>query len=428
LNTTTAHYFVRNRYLDVLCAAPCLGYLMGPIDDGRGTELVQALHRLGGDEPDIVFIPVLREPETTDLRGPALWMELRDAAEEDPAEETLNEPTAGAYEMENCPPGSGTIILYVSKHDTPQSLADSTRRCELLRNWLQPAHPDGARVAVFCDLDKSSASPELLEALQPLIETAPFVITCDEEIATEWTSDGDGAVQPRIHWCPEKALPIIMCSLAGALSARTLHRRYRNSVVQLTETMEQLADLQFDYEKLLNASQKLVVGAKLTSYRDLVRRTQQLVRKTVPAKSTILVVSKGDPELLNLENRRGLHYPQGKDGTWAGHYPTNSTAAITQLERLRAKGAEYFLVPAVYNWWLDYYKDLAHHLSARYRVAVAEPDIATIFDLRSIIKRNSAPVSRTRRPKVGKRRSRSAVRQTPSRLRRSSRKTASRRH
>lgn len=428
MNTKTTHYFVRNRYLDVLFGAPCLGYLMGPIDDGRGTELVQALRRLGGDEPDIVFIPVLREPETTDLRGPALWMELRDAAEEDATEETVSAPHAGAYEMENCPPGSATIVLYVSKHDTPQSLSDSTYRCELFRNWLQPAHPDGVRVAVFCDLDKTSASPELLKALQPLIDMAPFVITCDEEIATEWTSDGDGAVPSRIHWCPESALPIIMWSLASALSARSSYRRYRNSIVQLSETMEQLADLQFDYEKLLNASQKLVVGDKLTSYRDLVRRTQQLVRKTLPVKSTILVVSKGDPELLNLENRRGLHYPQGKDGTWAGHYPNNSTAAITQLESLRAKGAEYFLVPAVYHWWLDYYKDLAQHLSARYRVAVADPDTATIFDLRSVIKRNTAPVSRTGPSKVGKRRSRSAVRQTRARVPRSSRKAESRRH
>jgi hypothetical protein len=422
LNTTTAHYFVRNRYLNVIFATPCLGYLMGPFDDGRGTELVQRLHRLSGDEPDMVFIPVLRQPEMTDLRGPALWMELRD-----PTEETVSAPDEGAYEMENCPPGSATIILYVSKHDTPESLADSTRRCELLRHWLQPAHPDGARIAMFCDLNKSSAAPELLQALQPLIESASFVITCDEEIAAEWTSDGDGSVQPRIYWCPENALPIIMWSLAGALSARTLHRRYRNSVAQLTETMEQLADLQFDYEKLLNASQKLVVGDKLTSYRDLVRRTHQLVRKTVPPKSTILVVSKGDPELVNLENRRGLHYPQSKDGIWSGHHPTNSAAAITQLEALRAKGAEYFLLPAVYNWWLDYYKDLARHLSARYRVAAVEPDTATIFDLRSAIKRNAAAVARTGRSKIRKGRSRSPVRRTASRIERSSREAESRR-
>jgi len=392
---------------------------MGPIDDGRGTELSQSLRRLSGDESDIVFIPVLREPETTDLRGPALWMGLRD-----PAEEIVAARTQGAYEMENCPPGSATIILYVSKHDTAQSLADSTLRCELLRQWLQPSHPDGARIAVFCDLNKSAGSPELLNALKPLIESAPFVITCDEEIAAEWTSEGDGSVQPRIYWCPDQALPIVMWSLAGALSARTLHGRYRNSVLQLAETMEQLADLQFDYEKLLNASQKLLVGSKHASYRDMVRRTQQLVRKTIPAKSTVLVLSKGDSELINLENRRGLHYPQLKDGIWAGHYPTNSTAAISQLEKLRAKGAEYFLLPAVYGWWLDYYKDFARHLSARYRIAVAEPDTATIFDLRSAIKGNRTTIARTSRAKgvKGVGRSRSPVRRT-TRSQRPSRKT-----
>jgi len=426
LNTTTAHYFVRNRYLDVVFAAPCLCYLMGPIDDGRGTELAQLLRRLSADEPDILFIPVLREPETTDLRGPALWMELRD-----PAEQTVSAPNEGAYEMENCPPGSAAIILYVSKHDTPQSLADSTLRCELLRQWLQPSHPDGARIALFCDLDKSSVSPELVNALKPLIESAPFVITCDEEIATEWASEGDGSVQRRIYWCPDKTLPIVMWSLAGAFLARTLHRTYRNSVLQLAEMMEQLADLQFDYEKLLNASQKLMVGSKHASYRDLVRRTQQLVRKTIPPKSTVLVVSKGDPELVNLENRRGLHYPQLKDGIWAGHYPTNSAAAITQLEKLRAKGAEYFLLPAIYSWWLDYYKDFARHLSARYRIAVAETDTATIFDLRSTSKPKRTTIARSSRSKTAKaaRMSRSSVRRTRTHTQRRSRKTEpSRRH
>src|SRR5207244_8300446 len=222
--------------------------LMGPIDDGRGTELAQLLRRLSADEPDILFIPVLREPETTDLRGPALWMELRD-----PAEQTVSAPNEGAYEMENCPPGSAAIILYVSKHDTPQSLADSTLRCELLRQWLQPSHPDGARIALFCDLDKSSVSPELVNALKPLIESAPFVITCDEEIATEWASEGDGSVQRRIYWCPDQTLPIVMWALAGAFVARTLHRKYCNSVLKLAEMMVRLADMEFDYEMLLYA-------------------------------------------------------------------------------------------------------------------------------------------------------------------------------
>ena len=52
---------------------------------------------------------------------------------------------------------------------------------------------------------------------------------------------------------------------------------------------------------------------------------------------------------------------------YAGHYPADSSEAITQLEALRAKGAEYLLLPDTAFWWLDDYPEFHQHLEANYR-------------------------------------------------------------
>jgi hypothetical protein len=387
-------YFVCKRHIDALFAASRICYVVGSLDDGRGgNEFVQLLCRLSRDEPGILFVPVLRDVETAALTGPTLWMNLSDASDL-PANALNNE----VCEVESFPAGTATVIVYVSKHDTAQSLAESALQCELLRGWSQTPQVNAPDFGVFCDIDKSSASPELLNELKRLTTSAAFVVMCDEELAAKYGAEVGASAQARICWCPTGAAVTLVWALANALFAKALQWKYRNSISQLAEVMEQLADLQFDYEKLFNASQKLLVGSKLATYRELVRRTHQLVRQKIPPKSTVLVVSKGDPELVNLENRRGLHYPQIQHGMWAGHHPTNSAAAIRHLETLRAKGADYFLLPAVYNWWLEYYKDFARHLSTRYRLAVADPEIAMIFDLRSAA-RTKATRGSTRRSK-----------------------------
>lgn len=52
----------------------------------------------------------------------------------------------------------------------------------------------------------------------------------------------------------------------------------------------------------------------------------------------MIVVSRGDSDLLNLGGRQAWHFPQTEDGVYAGYYPADSTEAITHLEVLRAKG------------------------------------------------------------------------------------------
>ena len=90
-------------------------------------------------------------------------------------------------------------------------------------------------------------------------------------------------------------------------------------------------------------------------YDTLVARVRQLVHDTIPPGATVLVLSKGDDELLRFTDRRGWHFPQSDDGGYAGHYPADSDACIAELERLRQRGADFLVIPETASWWLQHY-------------------------------------------------------------------------
>ncbi len=85
----------------------------------------------------------------------------------------------------------------------------------------------------------------------------------------------------------------------------------------------------------------------------------------VPAGARIAVISKGDSELLRLDGHQAWHFPEGEDGTYAGHYPADSDACIAELERMRAKGAEHLVIPETARWWLLHYAQFGEHLHTR---------------------------------------------------------------
>jgi hypothetical protein len=80
----------------------------------------------------------------------------------------------------------------------------------------------------------------------------------------------------------------------------------------------------------------------------------------------VLVISKGDDQLLKFAGRRGWHFPQEDDGTYAGWYPPDSAACIAELERLRARGADFLVIPETARWWLRHYAGFANHLERNY--------------------------------------------------------------
>lgn len=128
-------------------------------------------------------------------------------------------------------------------------------------------------------------------------------------------------------------------------------------------------------------------------YRQLIARIQEVVKSSVPPNTTVMVVSKGDEDLLRLQGRRAWHFPQAEKGSYSGYYPANSADAIKHLEALREKGGEFLLFPSTAFWWLEHYAEFKQHLEGRYRVAAREKHTCVVFDLREQGRATEAPAS-----------------------------------
>ena len=116
-------------------------------------------------------------------------------------------------------------------------------------------------------------------------------------------------------------------------------------------------------------------------YRQLVRRLRKVVAAALPSDASVLVISKGDEPLLELGGRRASHFPQDRDGNYAGFNPADSGSAVVHLEALRAQGAQYLVMPAPSLWWLDHYKGLKRHLERHYRLLLRQDDVCAIYSL-----------------------------------------------
>lgn len=149
-----------------------------------------------------------------------------------------------------------------------------------------------------------------------------------------------------------------------------------------------LSEAQSELERTqgtLNAEQRARLRLERTAseaYVHLKRRIADAIDRLVPARSTVLVVSKGDEDLLRLTGRSAWHFPQTDTGVYAGHYPADAAAAIDHLELVRAKGAHFLLFPATSCWWLDHYSQFGEHLTHRYRQIFRRDDVGVVFDLR----------------------------------------------
>lgn len=114
-------------------------------------------------------------------------------------------------------------------------------------------------------------------------------------------------------------------------------------------------------------------------YRRLVERVRAAVTATVPPGAAVLVVSRGDRDLVELEGLDGRHFPQDATGRYLGHHPQDSIEAVARLEAMRAEGAQYLVVPSPAYWWLDHYAAFAEHLHGLY--VRTDADVCTIFRL-----------------------------------------------
>ncbi|MGQ0762603.1 MAG: hypothetical protein ACT4OT_11420 [Acidobacteriota bacterium] len=118
------------------------------------------------------------------------------------------------------------------------------------------------------------------------------------------------------------------------------------------------------------------------AYDRVVRRIREVVGATIPPGAKMLVINKGDERMLEFADAAGWHFPQNTNGSYAGYYPANGMAAIAHLEALRAKGADFLVIPKTAFWWLDRYPDFKEHVERFYELTLESEEACTIYDLR----------------------------------------------
>ena len=122
-----------------------------------------------------------------------------------------------------------------------------------------------------------------------------------------------------------------------------------------------------------------IAASKPDTRTQSIEAVRRAVTTATPTGSAVLVVSRGDPELVRLAERTGRHFPSTADGRYAGFHPADSRAALQELER-RLDDAQYLLIPASSFWWLDYYREFADVLNTRYERIWSDAD-CVIFRL-----------------------------------------------
>ena len=159
---------------------------------------------------------------------------------------------------------------------------------------------------------------------------------------------------------------------------------------QLARHTQELSDSKILASKRVETAAETVSHALKTKEKEwerarLAERIRDAVRKVAPQRATVLVVSRGDDGLLDLDGRIGWHFPQTSGGVYAGYHPKDSQAAITHLEELRSLGAAFLLIPSTEFWWLKFYEELGAHLRRNFRVVSYQEESCLVFDLRRAV-------------------------------------------
>lgn len=180
--------------------------------------------------------------------------------------------------------------------------------------------------------------------------------------------------------------------------AKSVHAQLR---AELTVTRTELRAARDQIKQLQEGRPDLAAGTQNPLARDSIRgaydelidEVRARAQEVIPVGATVLVVSKGDDQLVRLEGRDAWHFPLAPGGTPAGYHPSGDTAVIAQLEAMRATGAEYLLLPATTLWWLDHYHGLRRHLDDRY-VALLRDEHCAIYRLGGAdTQRSSGPLA-----------------------------------
>lgn len=154
-----------------------------------------------------------------------------------------------------------------------------------------------------------------------------------------------------------------------------------NEVAALRDAVAGLELTLKEVQSLLRARPPQVQTPTRAEYDAVLHELPGAVRGLVPVGARVLVVSRGDDRLLALDGRVGGHFPQADDGTYAGHHPHDSEAAVVELERMRALGWRYLVFPVTALWWLDHYAGLRRHLETTGRLLLNSDGLGLVYGL-----------------------------------------------
>jgi tRNA (mo5U34)-methyltransferase len=106
-----------------------------------------------------------------------------------------------------------------------------------------------------------------------------------------------------------------------------------------------------------------------------------IVSTTVPPKTDVLVASAGNEALLEFDGRRGWHFPLTADGSHSADRLGSADEVLTSLEKLRAAGAQFLVVPLELPSGLESVPEIMPRLGERFPLAHREPGSCRIYAL-----------------------------------------------
>jgi hypothetical protein len=110
-----------------------------------------------------------------------------------------------------------------------------------------------------------------------------------------------------------------------------------------------------------------------------VEAIREMVSSTVRPNATVLVVSKGDPDLVRLGSCNSRHFPSDELGDYLGYHPERSEDAILHLQQQRVAGAEYFVLPKSAFWWRNQYPGFWRYLTEECTLLQHDDKVGAIF-------------------------------------------------
>ena len=110
----------------------------------------------------------------------------------------------------------------------------------------------------------------------------------------------------------------------------------------------------------------------------VVARTRRAVRERLPKEARVLVIGRGDEDLLQFSGRRASHFPQDAAGDFAEEYRGSGGEVVDQLRDLVGLNWSHLVIPAPSFWWLERYRELWLHLHRDW-YAVHRDDACMIF-------------------------------------------------